>query len=186
MSIQRKFKGKSLDIFPDSFVCVDIETTGLSPERDDIIEVSAVRVCGGRICAEFSHIINIGRPLPPFIRSLTGISDDMIRRGNSAAEVLSAFLSFAGDDILLGHNVNFDINFLYDNCLSQLDEILDNDFVDTLKIARRLFGTRSGNRLDDLMRRFGIDERTKHRALDDVRLTVECYFKMREAAECRL
>ncbi|MBQ3537846.1 MAG: DNA polymerase III, partial [Clostridia bacterium] len=64
MACERAFKGKCLDCFPRSFVCIDIETTGLSPQYDDIIEVSGIRVENGRTVGTFSETINIGRPLP--------------------------------------------------------------------------------------------------------------------------
>ena len=71
----RAFMGRKLDVFPDTFVCFDIETTGLSPGRDDIIEISALKLEDNKITDSFSRLIRINRPLPPFIRSLTGHSN---------------------------------------------------------------------------------------------------------------
>lgn len=135
---QRPFMGKRLDIFPDSFVCFDIETTGLSPARDDIIEISALKVDNNEITSEFSKLIRINRPLPPFIRSLTGITDEMLAGGESAESVLADFSDFVSDYIVMGHNVRFDINFVYDNCLSKLGTLFENDYVDTLSLSRKI------------------------------------------------
>ncbi len=128
MVCERAFKGKCLTSFPRSFTCIDIETTGLSPAYDDIIEVSGIKVENGKTVATFSETINIGRPLPPFITSLTGITDKELSTSNSAENVLTRFCSFIGGDILLGHNVNFDINLLYDKCIGKTGILFENDF----------------------------------------------------------
>lgn len=174
----RAFKGRCLTDFPRSFTCIDIETTGLSPIYDDIIEVSGIRVIDGKTAATFSETINIGRPLPPFITALTGITDKELEKSNSAENVLTRFCSFVGGDILLGHNVNFDINFLYDKCLDKTGILFENDFVDTLKIGKRLLPHLKHHKLDDLADYYSIPPRTLHRALGDCEMTVNCYFKM--------
>lgn len=178
MMCERVFKGKCLTTFPRSFTCIDIETTGLSPVYDDIIEISAIKVENGLTVATFSETINIGRPLPPFISALTGITDNEIKNSNTAENVLTRFCFFVGGDILLGHNVNFDINFLYDNCQEKTGILFENDFIDTMKIGRKLLPHLKHHRLDDLAEYYGIPPRTLHRALGDCEMTVNCYFKM--------
>ena len=176
----RPFKGQRLNTFPDSFVCLDIETTGLSPVYDDIIEISALRVEDGVATASFSELIDIRRRLPPFIVDLTGITDAMIATGDRAENVLARFLDFTGDSVIMGHNVNFDINFIYDNCMARLGAVFGNPYVDTLTIARKLLPQLPHHRLDDLMRYYGIRARDTHRALHDCELTVACYYNMKE------
>jgi len=178
MVCERAFKGKCLTTFPRSFVCIDIETTGLSPRYDDIIEVSGIRVQNGKAVDTFSETINIERPLPPFITALTGITDKELSKSNSAENVLTRFCSFVDGDILLGHNVNFDINFLYDKCLEKTGILFENDFIDTLKIGKRLLPHLKHHKLDDLADYYDIPPRTLHRALGDCEMTVNCYFKM--------
>ena len=178
MNCKRQFKGKSLDIAPSAFVCLDIETTGLSPAYDNIIEISAIKCENGEITATFSEIINIHRPLPPFISSLTGITDKMISSGRELTDVLSDFYAFTDGHILMGHNVNFDINFLYDNFLSQLGVLFSNDFVDTLRIAKRTLPFLPHHRLDDITAYYGLEQRNEHRALNDCLLTVNCFYRM--------
>lgn len=180
---RRAFMGRNLDVFPDTFVCFDIETTGLSPARDDIIEISALKLEDNKITDSFSRLIRINRPLPPFIRSLTGITDDMLRSGDCAESVLADFCDFTAGYIVMGHNVRFDIGFVYDNCLSKLGTFFENDYVDTLSVSRRLLKGLRHHRLDDIVEHFGIEGRTLHRALGDVELTVKCYYKLREQAE---
>lgn len=175
---ERVFKGKCLQEFPTSFVCIDIETTGLNPLYDDIIEVSGIRVENRIITDTFSETINIHRPLPPFITALTGITDKELSASNSEENVLTRFCSFVGDDIILGHNVNFDINFLYDKCLEKTGIFFENDFIDTLKISRKLLPQLKHHKLDDLAEYYNIPPRTLHRALGDCEITVKCYFEM--------
>lgn len=183
MACERAFKGKCLPDFPESFTCIDIETTGLSPLYDDIIEVSGIKVENRKTVATFSETINIGRPLPPFIIALTGITDKELSRSNCAENVLTRFCSFVGGDILLGHNVNFDINFLYDKCLDKTGILFENDFVDTLKIGKKLLPQLKHHKLDDLADYYCIPPRTLHRALGDCEMTVNCYFKMLDDIE---
>ena len=180
MVCERAFKGKCLTCFPKSFVCIDIETTGLSPLYDDIIEVSGIRVTDGEITDKFSETININRPLPPFITALTGITDKELSKSNCAENVLTRFCNFVGGDILLGHNVNFDINFLYDKCLDKTGILFENDFIDTLKIGKKLLPHLKHHKLDDLAEYYSIPPRTLHRALGDCEMTVKCYFRMLE------
>ena len=147
---------------------------------DDIIEVSGIRVIDGEITDKFSETININRPLPPFITALTGITDKELSKSNCAENVLTRFCNFVGGDILLGHNVNFDINFLYDKCLDKTGILFENDFIDTLKIGKKLLPHLKHHKLDDLAEYYSIPPRTLHRALGDCEMTVKCYFRMLE------
>ena len=85
---------------------------------------------------------------------------------------------FLGDDIIVGHNVNFDINFLYDTIREQLGDYLTNDYIDTLRISRRVLKELSHHRLDDLIDYFGLKQRREHRALNDCVLTNQVYLKL--------
>ena len=124
----RPYKGQSLLLALDDYVAVDIETTGLSPRYSAIIEVGAVRFRAGRPRDEVSLLINPGFDLPPAITELTGITDDMLWTAPPLADVLPYFLDFVGTDVILGHNVNFDVNFLYDKALSLGLAPVSNDF----------------------------------------------------------
>ena len=96
----------------NNYVCVDLETTGLNPKTDRIIEIGAVKVRNGVVTDTFETLVNPGRRLEERIVTLTGIRDDMLQEQPSIREVLPDFLSFAGEDILLGHSVLFDFAFL--------------------------------------------------------------------------
>ena len=123
-------------------------------------------------------LINPHRPLSYFIKNLTGITDEMLELAPEIEEVLTKFKEFLGSDIILGHNVNFDVNFLYDNFKEYLGYDLTNDFVDTLRISRRVLANLSHHTLDDLVEYYGITARDKHRALNDCDLTNQVYSEM--------
>lgn len=172
-------KGRSLVRPIDTYVVVDIETTGLSPESDDVIEIGAIKVINNEIVDEFSKLIRIERPLSPFITNLTGITDDMLAGGEDPDVVLRAFDEFLGDHIIIGHNVNFDINFLYDKFERYLEKPLCNDFLDTMRIARRQVKDLKNYKLGTLAEHFQIDYRGAHRGLTDVMITYHVYNQMR-------
>ena len=96
----------------ETIVALDIETTGLDPDKEAVIEIGAVRFKGHRVEAEFNTLIHPGRRIPPFITQLTGITDQMILQSPSIQEVLPGLSSFAGGAPILGHNVRFDLGFL--------------------------------------------------------------------------
>ena len=100
-------------------VAIDIETTGLDPARDAIIEIAAVRFNGHRVEAEWSTLVNPGKPIPAFITQLTGITNEMVRNAPNLQDVLQEFADFVGDDPVVGHNVRFDLSFLQRNKILQ-------------------------------------------------------------------
>ena len=93
-------------------VAIDIETTGLDPQKDAIIEIAAIRFNGRRVEAEWLKLINPGRPIPRQITQLTGFTDEMVRHAPPIYAVIQELSDFIGDDPVLGHNVRFDLSFL--------------------------------------------------------------------------
>ena len=175
----RAYKGKSLNYLVDDYVLVDIETTGLSPQKDDIIEIGAIKVKNNVVVESYSTLLKIDRKVPSYITNLTGITTDMIEKeGREISEVLKEFVDFAGNNILVGHNVNFDINFIYDKCEKYLEQPLSNDFIDTMKIAKRLIDT-PNYKLGTLAEYFQVNYNGAHRGLKDVEITYEVYNKLK-------
>ena len=172
--VKREHKGKSLLTALDDFTVVDIETTGLSPRHSSIIEVGAIRFRSDRPVEEVSLLINPGFSIPTAITALTGITDDDLFCAPPVEDVLPYFLDFVGSDVILGHNVNFDINFLYDKALYLGLPAVSNDFVDTMRLSRRLYPEHRHHRLCDLSERFGVVPETAHRALADCYTTAAC------------
>lgn len=172
--------GKSLNKFIDDYVLVDIETTGLSPIYDDIIEIGAIKVEKNKTVDEYNQLIKIDRILPSKIIELTGITDEMLATGKMPKTVLEEFIGFVGDNVIIGHNVNFDLGFLRDKCKKYLNYNLNNDYIDTLYLARKLVPNSYNHKLGTLAKLFNISYEGAHRGLKDVEITYEVYNKLRE------
>lgn len=178
--IQREHKGKNILSFPCDYTVIDLETTGLSPAYDSIIEFGAIRVRNGEVAETFSSLVNSdGVYVDSYITELTGISQEMVNSAPNITDVLPCFLDFIGSDILVGHNINFDINFIYDKAIQQTHSYFSNDFIDTMRISRRLYREERHHRLSDLCKRYNLDYASAHRALDDCKLTYECFNKLK-------
>ena len=131
---ERAGKGNSIIAFPKDYVVVDIETTGLSPEWDDIIEIGAIRYSNDVEVDRFQSLVQPepyadGTFVDDFITELTGITNAMLAQAPKTDEVIKEFADYLGNDVLIGYNVGFDINFLYDNFVSYRDRIADRDVV---------------------------------------------------------
>lgn len=176
----RENKGNSLLELPDNYTVIDIETTGLDSSLDDILEISAVKVRNNTITDSFNSLVHYAEELPEFITELTGITNDMVKDAPSLDIVLNNFYNFIGNDILIGHNVNFDINFLYDNLKKNANKYLSNDFVDTLRLARKVIKELDHHRLSDLLSYYKIDNSNQHRALADCNYTFEIYNNLKK------
>lgn len=171
----RPFKGESLNHYLRNYTVVDIETTGLSPCTEEIIEIGAIRVRDGKETERFSELIKPEKRIPPFITSLTGITESMVANSRCACEVLTDFRAFLGNDTVVGHNVNFDIDFLYDHCEKHLIAALNNDYIDTLKISRRVLPKLHGHKLMDLAEYYNVGYEGAHRAVNDCAITNRVY-----------
>ena len=174
---QRK-KGNSLLSFPSNYVLFDIETTGLDSEFDEIIEIGAIKVDNYKLIDEFHSLIKPENEIDEFITSLTGITNDMVENAPTIEKVLPKFLNFIGDKILIGHNVNFDINFVYDEMVNLGLGIVNNNYVDTMRLSRILLPELSHHRLKDLAKYYEIDTEGSHRASKDVQITNEIYLNL--------
>ena len=182
----KRNKGKSLLEFPNEYVVIDVETTGLNPSYDFIIELSAVKIKNNAIIDTFSTLVKPDEALyedeysneyfvDDFITELTGITDEMLENAPYISDVLEQFLSFVGDSIIVGHNVNFDINFIYDDVDRILDKDFSNDFCDLLRISRKIFPDFENHKLSTLAENFKIKIDRSHRAEDDCITTFKCF-----------
>ncbi len=163
-----------------SIVALDLETTGLDPQKDAIIEIGAVRFVGNRVEDEFTMLINPGRHIPEFITGLTGISDDMVRQAPHILEVIDELGSFINNAPILGHNIQFDLSFLRKFNIVEINEIID-----TYELAAVLMPSASRYNLGALGLQLGIPLPATHRALDDARVTAAAFQKLFDQA-CKL
>ena len=165
----------------NSFVIIDIETTGLSAETDGIIEIGAIRVVNGKIAEEYEQLICVDKKIPQNISALTGITQEQINEnGKPIQEVLPSLIDFINDSEVVGYNVDFDREFLLAQCDKLGMDITKVKFTDVMvTIKNKLKGMRS-YKLESVAKRLGIKTKQQHRALADCHLLYRVYCKLNE------
>lgn len=158
-----------------TIVALDIETTGLDARSDAIIEIGAVRFNGRRVEAEFNTLLNPGRPIPPYIVHLTGITDQMVLKAPTIKSVIPTLAEFIGNSPVLGHNITFDLGFLQRYKIQARDEILD-----TYDLASVVLPGAGRYNLAALSQALGVALPATHRALDDAHATRGVYLRLVE------
>ncbi len=159
-------------------VVFDLETTGISPVQNRIIEIGAVKVRDGEILERYSVFVNPMMPIPYRIEQLTGISDSMVKDAKPIAEILPEFLAFCEGCFLVGHNVGFDISFIEENIkrLGLSHEPFTT--VDTLPISSSLLPYLKNHKLDTVAKELNVSLENHHRAVDDAECTAQIYLKL--------
>lgn len=152
----------------DTYVSVDLETTGLNIRTDKIIEIGAVLVEGGEVTGQFQAFVNPRRALEEKTVSLTGITDEMLSGARDIDEVLPEFLSFSGQRCLVGHNIAFDYSFLKKAAVN-LNLEYERRAVDTLFLSRKLLGGLEKKNLSAVCQALRVSNENAHRALADAR-----------------
>jgi len=164
---------------PDNYVILDLETTGLNPEADEIIEIGAIKMIGHEKTDMFNALIVNDKPVPPGVTELTGIDAQMLKEaGEPLNEVLSRFSEFLGDLPIVGHNIDFDKSFLLNSCAKCGSPLIMNRCVDTLSLARRLLKGVESFKLDSLAAQLGIECNRNHRSISDCETTGILYRKL--------
>jgi DNA polymerase-3 subunit alpha (Gram-positive type) len=166
-------EGQSLD---DDFVVFDIETTGLSPVSNQIIEFGAVKVSGGKVVDRFSTFVNPLTPIPYEIEKLTSIRDDDVKDADTIDVVMPRFLEFCRGCVLVAHNAEFDVNFVKEKC-RLLGYPQKFTYVDTLPLARVQLPGHSKYTLDGVAKALGVELGHHHRAVDDAECTAWIFVK---------
>lgn len=162
-------KGREVPKFLKDYTLIDIETTGLVPYRYRVTELGGIKVRNNEIVDQYSHLTAYSgdNSVPKFITQLNGITEEkIVNEGVPVDEAIHDFRNFIGDDIIIGYNVNFDLNFVYDLSKKFGESKLSNNYVDVLRFARVYF-PKKHNRLLDVMQRLGIAQVEQHRGLDD-------------------
>lgn len=162
------------------YTVVDLETTGLSPRQNRIIEIGAVRVLDGKVQDEFFHtIVNPGEEVSLFILSLTEIPREEIIKAPSIEQVMPDFLEFLGkESIFVAHNARFDFSFINEELKRYYWRPIKNEVVDTIRLAKKRVPGLQSYRLESLINHFGFDHKKNHRALDDAKITAELLLKL--------
>jgi DNA polymerase III subunit epsilon len=162
---------------------LDTETTGMSPAYGHaLVEVARVAIVDGALGEEWSSLVNPGRPIPPDASNVHGITDAMVADAPAPKEVGRALREGCGDAPLVLHNATFDLPFLNAMLRGAVLPLLWNPVIDTLGLARGLFGT-GNNSLGALAVQLGLPKEAAHRALGDARTTARLFLRLAERWE---
>ncbi len=164
------------------FVVFDLETTGLNPQQEEIIEIGAVRIQNGELADTFSQLVASRNPLSEKIQSITGIKPSMLEGKPDLKDVLPRFLDFMKGSILVAHNARFDMGFLKHHYLTIFHEALEYPYLDTLALSRSLLRMKSYS-LDRIAKKLGLGDFTHHRALEDAQITAKAFLKLIQIAK---
>lgn len=170
-------KGDADTGFDGTFICFDIETTGLSAARDKITEIGAVKVENGVITDTFSTFANPEMPIPQKITQLTGITDDMVKDAPSQSKAVGAFLEFAGDNVLVAHNAPFDTSFIAKAC-EDMGREYNYTSIDTVAISRAILTDIKNCKLDTVAKFLRLGDFNHHRATDDAEMLARIFINL--------
>ncbi len=162
----------------EAYTALDLETTGLNPKRDKIIEIGAVKIRKGNVADRFQSFVNPWRKLGEEVRLLTGIDDGMLLDAPGIEEVLEPLIDFIGDDVLVGHRILFDYSFVKKAAVNH-SMVFEKEGIDTLKLARKLLPDLESRKLGFLCSYYGIEHRA-HRAMGDAEASAKLYKKLAE------
>lgn len=172
-------RGRKQDRYVKDYVVFDLETTGISPVNDAVIEISAVKVQGGRETESFSTLVNPQRPIPFRASQVNHIYDDMVMEAPVFEKALSDFNDFIGERFLVGHNIHtFDMKFIWRDAERYWGKTIANDYIDTLSLARQCLPQLSCYKLVDLAAHYRISTDGAHRALADCTMNQRVFEKL--------
>lgn len=155
---------------PCEYIAVDLETTGLSPVKDGIIEIGAVHFRDGESVGEFQTLVRPGCLVPPRITELTGISEEMLCEAPVFAQIAEDFLEFSGELPIVGHSILFDFSFLK-RAFGRMGIAYERKGIDTLKLCRQFLPAEEKKNLGAACSHFGIQGTSYHRAFNDAMCT---------------
>lgn len=162
----------------NTYISIDLETTGLNPKHDKIIEIGAVKVVDGQTVDTFSTFVNPGCRLEDRIVELTGITDEMLKGAPDMEEIFPKLEAFLGELPFVGHSILFDYSFLKKAAVNG-KRSFEKQGIDTLKIARKYLAELEHRNLDFLCEHYQIPHHA-HRALEDAEATSGLYHRLAE------
>ena len=164
------------DIDNSNYIIFDLETTGLSTDKDAVVEISALMVIDGKIADEYSTLVNPGMHIPSIASSINGITDDMVKDAPSIEEALNGFIEFIGDLDLVGHNIyRFDMKFIQRDSERYFGKTLNNGVIDTLQLSRKYLPKLCSHSLGALATHYEVSYEGAHRALADCKINYQLY-----------
>lgn len=177
---------ETIDLATAGFVVFDLETTGAKAPPCRITEIGAYRVRNGKVEEEFHRLVNPEMSIPPFIISLTGISNDMVKNAPKFAEIASDLMDFIGDSVLVAHNAQFDMGFLnHEIGMVYEDYRIGNPSLCTVHLSRKLLPDIENHKLKTVANYFSIELLNHHRATDDARATAHIFVNLLKDLQTR-
>lgn len=169
---------------PLDFVVLDVETTGLDPRAgDDVIEIAAQKIHGRDVVGEFVALVKTDKPIPPEATKVHGITQaDLEREGKDVAAVVPELVTFIGDAVIVGHNIQFDLGFINEHLKRLGQPAVTNKYLDTIEIAKKYLILAS-YRLSNVAAYLKVPQPSAHRALVDVITTRDVFYKLIERAQ---
>ncbi|MDQ3634293.1 MAG: exonuclease domain-containing protein [Acidobacteriota bacterium] len=159
-----------------NFVVFDLETTGAKTPPCRITEIGAYKIVNGKISDSYDTLVNPECPIPPFITGLTGISDSMVKNAPKFGEVVSDFMEFIGDAVLVAHNAHFDLRFLnHEIAKIHEDYRVGNPHLCTVQLSRKLLPFLINHRLHTVAEHYSVFIKNRHRATDDAFATAKIF-----------
>ncbi len=171
--------------FDDTYVVFDLETTGLSPVNDRIIEIGAIKIRNRKVIDRFSCFVNPQIPIPFKTEQLTGINDKMVENAEIIENILPQFLEFCEDAVMVAHNANFDVSFIKEKTKVILGKKFEHTVIDTVALSRALLPQLGKFTLDHVAKVLGIPPFNHHRAVDDADACGSIFLTLLEKLEAR-
>ena len=166
------------------YVVFDFETTGAKTPPGRVTEIGAFRVKEAKIVDEYQTLVNPETPIPAFITQLTNITDEMVKDAPKFREIISEFMEFVGDSVLVAHNAPFDMRFLNQEIKRvHYNYRVANPFLCTVQLSRKLLPEVDNHRLNTVANYFSVELTNHHRAGADARATAEIFIKFLEKLE---
>lgn len=172
-------KGEKDENLDGTFVCFDIETTGLSPNKEKITEIGAVKIKNGVVIDTFETFVNPEKPIPQKIVELTGINDGMVKDAPKDEEAVKAFLDFVDGAVLVAHNAPFDTSFIQNVC-ERMGVTYNLTSIDTVVICRSILKGIKNCKLDTVAKFLRLGEFNHHRATDDAEILSRIFISLCE------
>lgn len=163
------------------FIVFDLETSGLNPAGDEILEIAALRLKGKDIVGRFEALIRPTKPISPEVEKVHGLNEIfLLANGRNLKEVLAEFVNFIGDSILVGHNIRtFDWLFILNNLQKISQPLPQNKIIDTLELSRKLLRLPRYN-LAEVGKHFNYEHQNAHRAMPDVEFNTKVFIELME------
>lgn len=161
-----------------NFVAIDVETTGLSPVYNELIEISAIKYEKAKKKDTFSTLIRPKKEISDTITNITGITNEMVKNAPKIEQVMPKLIKFIGDYPIVAHNANFDYSFLQNNSQKSFSK---NKVIDTVAISRKMLPSLPNHKLNTVSKYIGIEEDGFHRAEFDCECCAKIYIKYLES-----